>query len=209
MQTAKVFGVIKRFEYATRLGALALATGDVGGGKTTALRWVASRRHPSEYQVIWITASQGSILEFYRQICVELEVDTTSFSKAVLTKFIRKQILEVAQDRKKQSVLIIDEASLLRLEVLAELHNITQFQGDSKPILPIILAGQNNLADLLIYRTSFPLASRIVAGAIWPASPSRTCRTTFCITSKLQVSNRTSSLIRPASPYSRAPAASS
>ncbi|CAO0824796.1 hypothetical protein DFAR_920018 [Desulfarculales bacterium] len=50
---------------------------------------------------------------------------------------------------------------------MAELHTITQFQGNSKPILPIILAGQNNLADpfiyRFIYRTSLPLASRVVA----------------------------------------------
>ncbi|CAO0819799.1 hypothetical protein DFAR_1110069 [Desulfarculales bacterium] len=43
------------------------------------------------------------------------------------------------------------------------MNTITQFQGDSKPILPIILAGQNNLAHLLIYKTSQPLASRVVA----------------------------------------------
>ncbi|CAO0822121.1 hypothetical protein DFAR_2810040 [Desulfarculales bacterium] len=43
------------------------------------------------------------------------------------------------------------------------MHTVTQFQGDSKPILPIILAGQNNLADFLIYRISIPLASRVVA----------------------------------------------
>ncbi|CAO0822882.1 hypothetical protein DFAR_3360009 [Desulfarculales bacterium] len=77
-------------------------------------------------------------------------MDIVSSSKAVLTKLIRKQVLEIAQDRKKKPVLIIDEASLLRLQVLAELHIITQFQGDSKPILPTILAGQNDLADLLI-----------------------------------------------------------
>ncbi|CAO0824398.1 hypothetical protein DFAR_630037 [Desulfarculales bacterium] len=94
----------------------------MGSGKSTALRWAASRPHPSEYQIIWATASQGSILEFYRQICVELAGDTTSFSRAVLTKIIRKQILEVAQDRKKQSVLVLDKAALLRLQVLAELH---------------------------------------------------------------------------------------
>jgi type II secretory pathway predicted ATPase ExeA len=51
----------------------------------------------------------------------------------------------------------------LRLDVFAELHTICQFDGDSKPILPIILAGQNNLVDLLLYRTSLPLSSRIVA----------------------------------------------
>ncbi|CAO0824310.1 hypothetical protein DFAR_570023 [Desulfarculales bacterium] len=43
------------------------------------------------------------------------------------------------------------------------MHAITQFQGGFKPIQPIILAGQNNLADLLIYRASMPLASRVVA----------------------------------------------
>ncbi|CAO0824317.1 hypothetical protein DFAR_570030 [Desulfarculales bacterium] len=37
----------KRFEYAIRLGALALVTGDVGSGKSTSLRWAASRLHPS------------------------------------------------------------------------------------------------------------------------------------------------------------------
>ncbi|CAO0823513.1 hypothetical protein DFAR_3740011 [Desulfarculales bacterium] len=38
MQTNEVLGVAKRFEYAIRLGALALVTGDVGSGKSTALR---------------------------------------------------------------------------------------------------------------------------------------------------------------------------
>ncbi|CAO0824797.1 hypothetical protein DFAR_920019 [Desulfarculales bacterium] len=87
----------KRFEYAIRLGTLALVTGDVGSGEATALRWATSRPHPSEYQIIWITASRGSILKLYRQFCVALEVDTANFSRAVLTKLIRKQVLEVAQ----------------------------------------------------------------------------------------------------------------
>ncbi|CAO0823507.1 hypothetical protein DFAR_3740005 [Desulfarculales bacterium] len=42
------------------------------------------------------------------------------------------------------------------------MHTITQFQGGSKPILPIILAGRNNLIDLSIDRNSLPLASRVV-----------------------------------------------
>ena len=48
-------------------------------------------------------------------------------------------------------------------EVLAELHLLTQFDQDSKPYLPIILAGQSPLIDQLIFRTSRPLASRIIA----------------------------------------------
>ncbi|CAO0820647.1 hypothetical protein DFAR_1780005 [Desulfarculales bacterium] len=89
------------------------------------------------------------------------------------------------------------------------MHTITQFQGGSKPILPIILAGQNNLADLLIYRTSLPLASRVVARSHLASASLQDMQA--CLLhpiSKSQASNRTSFLIRPSPPYSRAPAAS-
>lgn len=162
LTTPEVVAVTDRFEYAVRLGAMALVTGDVGSGKSTALRYAMSRLHPSEYRVLWITATSGSILELYRQLCSVLEVDTASSSRAVLTRIIRRQITEITTARKQKVVLIIDEASLLRLEVFIELHTITQFEADSKPLLPIILAGQNNLVDLLLYRTSIPLSSRII-----------------------------------------------
>ena len=45
---------------------------------------------------------------------------------------------------------------------LLEVHTLTQFDNDSKPFLPIILAGQANLVDNLKYRYSMPLASRVV-----------------------------------------------
>ena len=84
-------------------------------------------------------------------------------SRAVLTRLIQQEIRTLYEGKKIKPVLIIDEASLLRLEVLAELHLLTQFDQDSKPYLPIILAGQSPLVDQLIFRTSRPLASRIIA----------------------------------------------
>jgi general secretion pathway protein A len=78
-------------------------------------------------------------------------------------QLIKSEIQQLVLGKKLKAVLIIDEASLLRLEVFAELHTICQFEQDSKPYLPIILAGQNNPMDKLMYRTSMPLASRIVA----------------------------------------------
>jgi len=163
METIEVRAVSDRFDYAVRLGAIGLVTGEVGSGKSTALRFALSRLHPSEYRPLWITASSGSILEFYRQLTSELEVETNTFSRAVLLRIIRGQILDLATKSKQKPVLVIDEASLLRIAVYAELHTITQFEADSKPYLPVILVGQNNLIDLLGYRTSIPLASRVVA----------------------------------------------
>ena len=51
-------------------------------------------------------------------------------------------------DKKQKVILLIDEASLLRLEGFAELHTLTQFEGDSKPI-PHDLGWLNNPLDKL------------------------------------------------------------
>lgn len=163
LQTPELLAVNQRVEYVIRLGGIGLLTGEVGAGKSTALRWAAGRLHPSKYKVLWVTATAGSILEVYRQLLAELDIQTASSSRAVLTRRIKNQIENLAVTKKQQPLLIIDEASLLRLDVFTELHTLTQYQGDSKPWLPIVLAGQKNLADNLLYRTAIPLASRIIA----------------------------------------------
>lgn len=163
LETEAVMEVKNRFDYTVRLGAIGLVTGEIGSGKSTALRHAAGKLHPSEYQSYYVTASSGSILELYRQILDVLGVGKSSSSRAVLTALIKREIMELVENKKLKVVLIIDEASLLRLEVFAELHTICQFHRDSKQYLPIILAGQSNLVDKLMYRASAPLASRIIA----------------------------------------------
>jgi general secretion pathway protein A len=161
--TPAVSAVQDRVHYAVRLGAVALVTGEVGSGKSTALRYSIGGLHPSEYRVLSVTASSGSILELYRQILGELGHEDAGVSRALMTRTIRREVLELVQGKKIKTVLVIDEASLLRLEVFAELHTLCQFEHDSKPYLPIVLAGQVNLLDHLRYRNGLPLASRVVA----------------------------------------------
>ncbi len=163
MKTPELLEVEDRFEYVIGLGAIGLVTGEVGSGKTTALRYAIGKLHPSEYRTLYIIASSGSIMEFYRQFVDALDIHLTSNSKTTLVKVIKKEIVDYVREKKMKIALVIDEASLLRLEVFAELHTICQFEKDSKPWLPIILAGQNNLVDKLTYRDSRPLASRVVA----------------------------------------------
>jgi general secretion pathway protein A len=163
LKTPELVAVKERFDYALRIGAMALVTGDIGSGKSTALRYAIGQLHPSEYTSFYITASSGSILELYRQLLGELGFNMAGTSRAVMTKLIKKEIQELVLGKKMKVALIIDEASLIRLDVFSEIHTIIQFHGDSKPYLPLILAGQSNLIDKLMYRTSQPLASRIVA----------------------------------------------
>jgi len=151
----------ERFMYALGLGAVSIITGDVGSGKSTALRYASSKLHPSQYKVVCLTASTGSIIDVLRQLCMGFDADGNSNSLAKLSRTLRAAIIEITQ-RKQMPVLIIDEASLLRLEIFAQLHTISQFDMDSKPLLSIVLAGQNNLIDKLMFHASRPLASRVI-----------------------------------------------
>ena len=163
LETPELLNVKVRFEYVTRLGAMGIVTGEVGSGKSTAVRYALNTLHPSEYRSLYITASSGSIMEFYRQLKDALDIYQSSNSKAVMVKTIKKEIVNLVLEKKQKVVLIVDEASLMRLEVFAELHTICQFEQDQKPWLPIILVGQTSLVDKLTFRSSQPLASRIIA----------------------------------------------
>jgi general secretion pathway protein A len=125
-----------RFQYAISLGASTLITGEVGTGKSTSLRYVASSLHPSQYRLLLVIATTGSMVELLRQICF-------AFKKQV-------------------PVLIVDEAHLLRTEVFAQLHLISQHLFDSRSLLPIVLSGQPILTDKLLYHPCRPFASRVV-----------------------------------------------
>lgn len=151
----------ERFMYGLQLGAVSIVTGDVGSGKSTALRYASSKLHPSRYKVVSLVGSTGSMIDILRQLCSGFDVEGSSNSLAKLIRTLRSAITEITR-RKQIPVLIIDEASLLRVEIFAQLHAVSQFDMDSKPLLPMVLAGQNNLLDKLMYHTSRPLASRII-----------------------------------------------
>jgi len=163
MQTPQLKAAENRFEYAANLGAVYLITGEIGSGKSTTIRYLKSRLHPSEYKLLYVTATTGSIMELYRLIMAELGMRQNGTSRALMVGTIKRQVLELLQDKKKNTVLVVDEASLLRLEVFAELHTLCQFEMDCKPYLPLVLAGQSNLIDKLMYPGCMPLASRVVA----------------------------------------------
>ncbi len=163
MQTKELQSVVNKIAYAVKLGSAAIVTGEIGSGKSTAIRYAAETLHPAEYKTIYVTATSGSIMELYRQIVAELGLYRSSNSRAVMIGLIKKEIQSLVEDKKIKVVLIVDEASLLRLEVLAELHTLCQFNKDASPYLSVILAGQSLLIDKLTYRASAPLASRVIA----------------------------------------------
>ena len=99
LKTPELIEIKERFDYAIRIGSMALVTGDIGSGKSTALRYATRQLHPSEYKTLCVTASSGSILEMYRQLLSELGFDMAGTSRAVMSGRIKREIQErLAED---------------------------------------------------------------------------------------------------------------
>ena len=56
LQTQDISQIKERLDYVLAIGAIGLVTGEVGSGKSTAIRYILSQLHPSEYRIISITA---------------------------------------------------------------------------------------------------------------------------------------------------------
>lgn len=125
------------------------------------LRAAADRLHPSQYRVISLVATSGSLMELLRQICIASGDPPTSNSIAKMVALVRSLLMDIA-GKKQTPVLIVDEAHLLRLDVFDQLHTVAQADFDSRTLVPIVLSGQTSLIDKLLFHTSKPFASRIV-----------------------------------------------
>jgi type II secretory pathway predicted ATPase ExeA len=158
-------GVASRMDYVHGIGGTMLITGEVGSGKSTSLRWSLSQFHPSQTCVLSLVGNSGGFAEILKMIAMELGLEASTTSRARLLSEIRVAVRDTAKIKKQHVLLVIDEANLLRVEVLAELHTLTQFDHDSRNLLTLVLCGQNSLFDKLQMRSSLPLASRIVSRA--------------------------------------------
>jgi general secretion pathway protein A len=162
LKLPSMVSVKERFDYVMN-GGVFIVTGEVGSGKSTSLRWSQGQYHPSQYLFLNITATGGSLIEFYKQLCWELDVEAKTGSRVGILKSFKNTIREIATTKKQKIIIIIDEAHLLRVDIFAELHTITQFDNDSKNLFSLVLAGQPNLLEKLTYRSSAPIASRVIS----------------------------------------------
>lgn len=163
LKLPSMVGVKERVDYVMSIGGTLVVTGEVGSGKSTSLRWTTSHYHPSEVLIVNVIANSGSIAEMYKLICWGLGLTPANASKARLVTEAKTAIIDIVKSKKQKIVLIIDEANLMRSDVFGELHTLTQFDNDSKNLISLVLCGQTALLDKLAYRSSMPLASRVVA----------------------------------------------
>ncbi len=125
---------------------LIVLTGEVGTGKTTALRWIL-RRLDSSVLAAYIFNPRLSIDEFYHHVTQMLGIKDWNNKAELLTEL--GKVLEERHRRGLRTVLIIDEAHELSDYVLEEIRLLMNFESDNAKHLQIVLTGQPELRDKL------------------------------------------------------------
>jgi len=129
-----------------RAKGLIVLTGEVGTGKTTALRWIL-RRLDASVLAAYVFNPRLSIEEFYQHVTQMLGIKDWS-NKSELLNTMGK-VLEERHRRGLRTVIIIDEAHELSDYVLEEIRLLLNFESDNAKHLQIVLTGQPELRDKL------------------------------------------------------------
>lgn len=137
----------------------AVIVGEPGVGKTCTLRALRARLPESSFRLTYCHNATLGRRDFYRQICLTLGMPVKATAAGVFWA-LNHQVQELARDR-VHPVFLLDEAQLMRDEVLQHLHILSNYAWDQKPLLSIVLVGLPDLRRRLSLGIHRSLWSRI------------------------------------------------
>jgi type II secretory pathway predicted ATPase ExeA len=122
-------------------------SGVAGAGKTTLIRHLLSQ-FGDDVSVGLVTGTHPSFGELLRWILMAFELDDSSDSLPRLYQVFMNFLIE-QYARNRNTVLIVDEAQNLSVDILEELRMLSNINADKDQVLQIILVGQPGLRDTL------------------------------------------------------------
>jgi type II secretory pathway predicted ATPase ExeA len=153
--------VLSNLEYGvTSRKGVTLVVGEAGSGKTTLIRTVIAR-HARNVHAVHVTNTTLSRAEFVETLAMKFGLsDAARGSKAALLSEL-ETLLVARYERGESTVLIVDEAQSMSLELLEEVRMLANTESNIEKLLPVILAGQPELADRLNHQDLRQLKQRV------------------------------------------------
>jgi general secretion pathway protein A len=126
-----------------RKGFVAL-TGDIGAGKTLLIRCLLRMIEDSHIACAHVFNSRLSTLEFLQYVATEFGLAASDKPKGEILQDLRKYLLARHQ-RKLTTMIVVDDAQDLSIEVLEEIRLLTNLETEEEKLLQILLVGQHEL----------------------------------------------------------------
>lgn len=152
--------VLGRLGYVADRQLFAVMTADPGCGKSTVLRKFAASLPSDQYVVLYLSDSKMTPRWFYKGLLEQMGLESRYY-RGDARKQLHKEIEILRGVKKKQVVVILDEAHLLEKETLEEFRFLLNFSFDSASPMALILSGQTELLDKLRLRRYDALRQRI------------------------------------------------
>jgi general secretion pathway protein A len=148
-----------QYAIASRKG-VTLLVGEAGSGKTTVIR-AAIEKQPARVHTVHLNNPMMSRAEFGEMLAIKFGLsERAARSKAALLVEL-ESLLRSRRARGESSVLIVDEAQSLPLELLEEIRLLVNIESDDDKLLSVIIAGQPEIADRLNDQALRQLKQRI------------------------------------------------
>ena len=171
-ETPRIKHFTWRVEDLVMHGGFALVTGDVGAGKSAALRMLAAKLTPLRDVIVGeVTRPQSRVTDFYREIGDLFGVPVSTSNRWGAYKTVRAKWQEHIQQTLFRPVLIIDEAQEMSPLLLAELRLLGSTKLDTCTIVTVVLCGDRRLEEKLRTPDLLPVASRFRSRLVLDTEP--------------------------------------
>lgn len=152
---------IARIKYLIDSQAIGVITGEVGSGKTVAVRSAISTAEASKYSVTYISNPSMGTKGIYMQLVSSMGEEPKFFLSQLIAQ-TSQLIGRERSEKGKKMVVIFDEAHLLNGSQLEELRLLTNSNMDSTSPFALILIGQPALRQKLRLSTYAALEQRVM-----------------------------------------------
>lgn len=135
--------------------------GEAGTGKTTLIRAMLESRDQAKTKAIYLNNPTLTRSEFLDFLATEFELPReTAESKTRLLRELETVLMEMLRSERTPA-LVIDEAQSLPYELLEEIRLLANIETPTDKLLPIVLAGQPELAERLNHPSLRQLKQRV------------------------------------------------
>ncbi len=150
-----------RLTYLVRERGFGLVTGEIGSGKSTAVRTFIAGLDPNRYLVMYLSNPTTGMTGLYRDLLASLGHEPP-FGNSRMVARIRTALTDLQLTKRRLAVVILDEAHLLTQPMLEQLRLLFSDKMDSESLATLVLVGPPSLRQTLHLSVNEAFNQRLV-----------------------------------------------